>query len=75
MKDTYYAAAKKLIDHLLSVDLSKLTPQELDGYANTFLRLKELYDPKPDYMERMTEIMSKSATWSTDVCACGGKEA
>lgn len=74
MKDTYYAAAKKLIDHLLSVDLSKLTPHELDGYANRLLQLKELYDPKPDYMERMTEIMGRYSA-GAGFCACGGKEA
>lgn len=61
MKSTFEKVKSNLAEHLLKIDLEKLSMMELTSYASMVAQLNPLYEEKEDYVSKMVEILSRSS--------------
>lgn len=60
MEKTFEKVKSNLAEHLLRVDLEKLSVMELTGYAGMVIQLNPLYEKKEDYTAKIAEAFSLS---------------
>lgn len=57
MKKTFEMAKDRLMEHLVRVDLEKLSMIDLSAYASMLVQLRPLCDEEPDYYQRMADLL------------------
>lgn len=57
MKKTFEMAKDRLMEHLVRVDLEKLSMMELSTYAGMIAQLGSLYNDDPDYDQKLTNLL------------------
>lgn len=57
MKKTFEMAKDRLMEHLVRVDLEKLSMIDLSAYASMLVQLHPLCNEEPDYHQRMADLL------------------
>ena len=57
MEKTFETAKDRLVEHLLRVDLEKLSMMDLSAYAGMLVQLSPLCNEEPDYHQRMADLL------------------
>lgn len=57
MNKDFEEVKERLTEHLLRIDLDKLPITDLSSYVWMVCKLNPLYDKKPDYYEKMGELL------------------
>ena len=55
MSKDFEEVKNRLAEHLMRIDLDKLSMMDLSSYVGMVCQLNPLYDKKPDYYEKMSE--------------------
>lgn len=59
MKKTFEMAKDRLMEHLLRIDLEKLSMIDLSAYASMLVQLRPLCNEEPNYYQRIADLLKE----------------
>lgn len=61
MEKAFEKVKRNLAEHLLKIDLEKLSMMDLNGYVNMVVMLDPVYQEKEDMAAKLAEIFARSS--------------